>query len=368
MTCDVAIVGAGIVGCASARELARRGTEVVVVDRDRPGSHASWAAAGMLAPQAESDGDSPFLRIALQARRIFPELCAELQTETSLDLGYRTEGMLFVGTADDARELEATYHWQREAGLAVDLLDGPQARDLEPALADSIEAALLFPGDHQIENRQLTQALWFSANRAGARFEIGDGARRLEPTTVGFRLFLDSGEMLEAARVVVAAGAWSGSLAGLPRPLPVEPVYGQLIALQTDPSLFARTVASHHGYLVPRADGRLIVGATVKRVGFKEGVTAEGREMLLECAGRMSPRLTDCPLIDHWSGLRPGTPDDLPILGPDPDLPGLIYATGHFRNGILLGPLTGRIVADLITEGRSEHDLAPFSVARFASL
>ena len=366
MSVDVAIVGGGIIGCAVARTLARSGMAVTVLERDRPGRQASWAAAGMLAPQAEADRAGPFFDLLLRARDRFPALSEELLQETGIDIGYLADGMLLVALSEiDEAGLEARWAWQREAGLPVERLDGLEARRLVPGLSPEVRSALLFPGDHQVENRSLVEALRISAERAGARFATGVEVRELASRSGGVRVEMASGEAIDAGHAVLAAGAWSGAVRGLPRALPVEPVHGELIAYRRAGPAFGHTVASPRGYLVPRADGRLIVGATSDRLGFDVATTEQGRARLVAAAREAVPELAGEAIVDHWFGFRPGTPDDLPILGPDPDLPSLVYACGHYRNGILLAPITAEIVGDLLSRGGTSLDLQPFRPDRF---
>ncbi|MEX2582086.1 MAG: glycine oxidase ThiO [Gemmatimonadota bacterium] len=365
MKYDVAVVGAGIIGAAVAREVARAGATVVVVDREQPCSRTTWAAAGMLSPQAESDRPGDFLRLLLRARDAFPPLVHELEEDTGIALGYRTEGTLLVAlTEEDEAELEERLAWQTSEGLDVERLDGDEVRRLEPALSPLVRWALRFPGDHQIDNRQLGNAIWFAAAAAGAEFRIGDLVRRIamEGTTA---LVLDSGERVEAKRIVVAGGSWSGLLEGLPRSLPVAPVHGQLMSLTASPPLLRHVTGSPRGYLVPRSDGRLIAGTTVESTGFRTSVTPAGLHRIISIALEMVPGLAHLPVGSHWSGLRPGTPDGLPILGADPIHPELLYATGHYRNGILLGPLTGQLVGALALGNDPGYELDPFRVDRF---
>jgi glycine oxidase len=365
MKYDVAIVGAGIVGAAVAREVAQAGASVVILDRDLPGGQASWAAAGMLAPQAESDGPGTFLDLLLRARGVFPDLVRALEAETGIGLGYRSEGALLVAVSEeDEAELADRYEWQRGAGLPVEQLSGSEARRLEPVLSPATRTALRFAGDHQIDNRMLTKALWFSAAAAGAEVRLSDrvAAIRVDPEPA---VELEHGTRVEASKIVLAAGSWSALIAGLPRRVPVEPVHGQLISITAGPPLLRHVCASPRGYLVPRSDGRVIAGATIERLGYRTQVTAAGIHRVTSVLIEIAPKLADHPIDAHWAGLRPGTPDGLPILGPDPEHPELIYATGHYRNGILLGPLTGRIIAAVALGREPEVDLEPYSVTRF---
>lgn len=362
---DVAIVGAGVIGCAAARQLARSGADVTVLERDEPGRHASWAAAGMLGPQAEADRADPFLDLLLAARDRFPALAAELLEETGVDIRYRTDGTLMIAVteADEASLLER-FAWQSAAGLAVERLTPADALSLEPALNPALRAALRFPGDHQVDNRHFADALRRSAEAAGVEIRSGVEVRSISRAPSGLRLETSAGP-LSAGHVVLAAGSWSGGIAGLPRNLPVEPVHGQLVSLAMRSPPLRHVVGSARGYVVPRADGRLIVGTTVEKIGFETSVTAGGLHRVTGIGLEIAPTAAAWPLTAQWSGLRPGTPDRLPILGTDPDLPALVYATGHYRNGILLAPVTGEIVAALVRGEGPAFDLRPYHPGRF---
>lgn len=367
MSADVVVVGGGVIGCAVARRAALAGRSVVVVERGTPGMEASWAAAGMLSPLAEASGPGPMLDLLLAAREAYPAFLAALREETGIDCGYSDAGTLFLALRDgDVPELEARFAWQRAAGLPVERLSAAEAREAEPAVSPAVRMALRFPGDHQVDNRVLASALWSAARSAGAEFRLGASAVRL--LVDGGRaagVALADGSRISAGAVVLAGGAWAGRLEGLPRPLPVEPVHGQLVALESVPPLFRHVVDSPRGYLVPRASGRVIVGATVERVGERKAVTPRGLLRLLAAAVEAAPALEDAAVADVWSGLRPGTPDGLPILGPDPDVEGLVYAAGHFRNGILLAPLTGELVGAALAGAGWPGGMEPFAIGRF---
>jgi len=366
MTADVVVVGGGVIGCAIARRAALDGLRVVVVERGRPGAEASWAAAGMLSPLAEAREPGPFLDLLLQAREIYPAFSAALREETGVDVAYSDAGTLFLSLrAEDDAELEERWQWQSALGLAVERLRAEDVRAAEPALSPDVRQALRFPGDHQVDNRSLSAALWSAALRAGAEFRLGcEAARLLVEDGRAAGIGDSSGERISAGAVVIAGGAWAGRVEGLPRRLPVEPVRGQLLALEAVPPIFRHVVDSPRCYLVPRSEGRVIAGATVERTGYRKAVTPAGVRRLLDGAVEIAPALEHAPIAEMWSGLRPGTPDGLPIVGPDPDLPNLLYAAGHFRNGILLAPLTGELVAGWL-RGETRGELEPFSVARF---
>jgi glycine oxidase len=366
-TADVLIVGGGVIGCAIARRAAHDGLRVVVLERGTPGMEASWAAAGMLSPLAEADEPGPFLDLLLRARAMYPAYAAALREETGADVSYSDAGTLYAALREqDDEELEARWRWQSAAGLPLERLTAREAREAEPALAPGVRAALRFPGDHQVDNRALGATLWSAAARAGAEFRLGAHAvRLLRDGDRATGVECAGGERIAAGSVVLAGGAWAGRMQGLPRPVPVEPVHGQLLALEAVPPLFRHVVDTPRCYLVPRASGRLIVGATVERTGDRKAVTPWGLRRLIDGAVEAAPALEHAPLAETWSGLRPGTPDGFPILGRDPDVPNLVYATGHFRNGILLAPLTGERVGTLLSRGEWCADLEAFGIGRF---
>jgi glycine oxidase len=365
---DVAIVGAGVIGCAIARELALRGFATAVIDRDEPGTHASWAAAGMLAPLVEADRADPFLHLLRASARLFPGLARALREETGIDVAHASEGTLLLALDPrDDEALERRFRWQSRAGLPVVRLDRDATLELEPAISGGVRSALHFPEDTQVDNRLLGEALARAARGAGAEMVRATVERVVVEEGRARALELGGGQRVEAEFIVIAAGCWSGRIAGLPRPLPVRPVHGQLIALRAEPGLLGHVVDSPRVYLVPRRDGRVIVGTTTEETGFRKAVTPEAVARLREAAAEAVPALAAAELAESWSGLRPGTPDSLPILGADPEVQGLLYATGHFRNGILLAPITAQLLAELVTDGQPELDLTAFSVERFGN-
>jgi glycine oxidase len=370
---DVIIIGAGVIGCAIARELARRDRSVLVVERDSPGRRATWAAAGMLSPLGEAGGGGPFLELADASLARFDTFARELEAESGIDVEYRTPGKLHIGFAGADADVLALAADALAARFDSSLLERADALALEPALAPDITACLLVRRDHRVNNRLLAQALLASAAAAGVKFRTATPVAALVAQRGRVRgVRLASGEQLEAPAVVLAAGAWSGQLEGLPRPLPVRPVKGQMFAVDSrarstdEPVLRLRHVIhAPDCYIIPRDDGRILVGATVEEVGFRKGPTPRGIATLMAAAARAVPGIADLPLVETWAGFRPGTPDRLPIIGEEPALTGLTYATGHFRNGILLAPVTAWCVAELITRGRCDMDIRPFGIERF---
>lgn len=371
---DVVVIGAGVIGCAVARELARRGRSVVVLERDSPGRRATWAAAGMLSPLGEAREGGPLLELADASLRGYASFAAALREESGVDVEYRTSGKLHItlGNSDDElRDLASSPAAER---FEARFLDGADARALEPALSERVSSAVLVGRDHRVNNRLLAQALLAGCMAAGVVFRTASPVASITTrhhTATGVRLA--SGETVEADHVVLAAGAWSSQLQGLPETLPVRPIKGQMFAVDalgrtTEGRAAApvqRVIYSERCYIIPRDDGRLLVGATVEDVGFRKGATPRGIAELMLAAIEVLPVLADMPLVETWAGFRPMTPDGLPLLGRDPALRGLVYATGHYRNGILLAPVTAACIADVVTDRRSTIDLEPFGIERF---
>lgn len=366
---DVAIVGGGVMGCALALRLAQRGVDVVVIERGIPGAEASSAAAGMLAPQTEADRPGPMLDLGLRSRALYPAFADELLAATGIDIGYVRSGVLALALDEDAAGgLRARRTFHEAKGLAIESLSPADVVALEPGLTPELAFALRFPDEAQVNARSLARALSQAAAAAGARFLQGRYVRRVK--TDGGRVGgveLD-GELVAARTVVIAAGSWSALVEGSGVPTGVvRPARGQLVAIETRPPLFRHILSVHgRGYLVPRRDGTVIAGSTVEMVGFRKEVTVSGLAEILGLARTLVPALGDAPVTQSWSNFRPYTEDHLPVLGPTA-IDGLILATGHHRNGILLAPVTADALAELITTGRSSVDLSPYSVGRFAS-
>ncbi len=371
----VAIVGAGVCGLGVGWRLAQAGCAVDIFDKGEPGRGASWAAAGMLAARAEAEpGEEKLLALNLESQAMWPEFARELEAASGMEIDYRDEGTLIVAlTRDDAEALRFTYDLQRDLGLDVAWLDGPQARRLEPFLAPGVSAGVHSPGDHQVDNRKLTDALRLAFLAAGGArhphtevigVEIENGRAR------GVRLERANDALHPADVVLVAAGAWSRNLPGLAieaQP-PVRPLKGQMLSIQMDPAapLLWHVLWGPDIYLVPRNDGRLIVGATVEEKGFDTALTAGGMLDLLRETWEVLPGIEELPLGEMWVGHRPTSRDDAPILGPTP-IEGLVLATGHHRNGILLTPLTADAVSRHILTGEIPDSIRPFGLDRFGT-
>jgi glycine oxidase len=367
---DVVVVGGGAIGLAAAWRAAQAGMAVTVVD-DAPGQGASWAAAGMLAPVTEVHyGERALLDLNLASAARWPSFAAELEEAGGRPVGYRPGGTLAVARdADDNAALEDLYQFQLRCGLEVERLRSRECRQLEPGLAPGIRGGVLAAGDHQVDNRALVEALLVACDRAGVRLVEGHVA---ELAVEGGRVtgvVLVGGERQAAGTVVLAAGCWSGRVGGLAAEVlpPVRPVKGQLLYLRgpADRPLCSRNVRGLEVYVVPRGDGRVVVGATVEEQGFDTQVTAGAVHDLLRAALELLPDVAELELAETVVGLRPGSPDNAPMLGPaGPD--GLVVATGHYRNGILLTPVTADAIAELLATGRVPELIVPFGPERFA--
>ncbi len=366
----VAIIGAGVVGLGIAWRLAPR-AEVLVFDRGKAGAGASYAAAGMLGACCEAEpGEEALVALGRDSQARWPAFAAELLRASGIDVELRDEGTLVLAlTADDQATLAHQLEFAQKLALPLEWLSGAATRAKEPHLAGKIAGAVFSPQDHQVDNRKLTDALRIAAQAAGVKIhehrdvtEISMQAGRATGV-----VFAD-GTSVAADRVVLAAGAWSRGIAGLPpdRRPPVRPVKGQMFALRMDAAapLLTHVLWAPGAYLVPRRDGRLIVGATVEEKGFDQTITAGGMLTLLEAAWRAIPAIEDLPIEEIWVGHRPGSRDDAPILGRAP-LENLFYATGHYRNGILLAPVTADAMARLILDDVADPAIRPFGLERF---
>lgn len=363
---DVVVVGGGVIGLSCAWRAARRGARVAVLERGEPGGGATRVAAGMLAPVGElTFGEPELLELTLAAARLYPEFVAELEAATGEATGYEQMGALHVALdRDEAAQLRRVHDLQRSLDLEAEWLPPRRCRELEPGLTPSFHGGVLAAGEAAVDPRALTGALVAACASEGV--EIRPGCEVVEGVFDGERLVgvrTTNDEEICADAVVLANGAWAGATEWLPqeaRP-PVRPVKGQVLELRRrDGEPPARHIlASERVYLVPRADGRLVVGATVEEMGFDTAVTAGGVHELLREAYRLLPDVAEMELLGATAGLRPGTPDNLPLVGPGA-VDGLVLATGHFRNGILLAPLAAQAVADLLAGGHESNRRSSF--------
>lgn len=371
---SVVVIGAGVIGLGIAWRLAARGAAVAVFDKGAAGAGASHAAAGMLAACAEAEpGEEALVALGRASQTRWPAFAAELEQASGIDVGLRAEGTLVLAlTADDQARLGHQLVFQQQLGLPLQWISAAETRRREPHLAGKLAGAVFSPQDTQVDNRKLAAALRIAAETAGASINEHRGVNAISSHAGrADGIVLADGTKIAADVVVLAAGAWSRDIAGVAPELrpPVRPIKGQMLALRMDPSaaLLSHVVWAPGAYLVPRRDGRLLVGATVEEKGYDTSLTAGGILTLLEAAWRAVPAVEELPIEEMWVGHRPGSRDDAPILGAGP-IEGLIYATGHHRNGILLAPITADAIARLVLDGAADPAIRPFGIERFGSL
>lgn len=367
MNRDVLIVGGGVIGCSIAWRLAQAGLQVTVFERGRAGCEASRAAAGMLTPQGEAAGPSPFFDLCLRGRAMYRNFADELKDASGIDIEYKDEGTLFVVLrGEDEAERTKWTRWQVEAGLSLENLSADELRSLEPDVTESATRAVFLPQEHQVENRRLMDALEVAIRRAGVELIEGTEVTSVASERDRVTGVLSRGEFFSSGAVIIAAGSWSSRLLD-PLGLSVEiiPARGQMLAVRSKshnpPS---RVLHSSKVYLVPRRDGRILIGATVEYAGFNKAVTVQGLGYLIDAASELMPSLRDFEVVESWSGLRPDTRDHLPVLG-HAGIENLWLATGHFRNGILLAPITADSIAHAVTGDAKLDLLGPFGAERF---
>ncbi|WP_326730637.1 glycine oxidase ThiO [Streptomyces phaeochromogenes] len=375
-TSDVLVVGGGIIGLVTAWRAAQRGFTTALVDPE-PGGGAAQVAAGMLAAVTELHyGEQTLLGLNLASARRYPDFAAELTEATGQDIGYRRCGALAVALdADDRAHLREVHALQRRSGLESEWLSGRECRRLEPMLAPGVRGGLRVDGDHQVDPRRLAAALVTACERAGVTFHRTWADRLTVVRDRATGVVTAHGTELSAGQVVLAGGSLSGRLTGVPDDVlpPVRPVKGQVLRL-TVPKRYApflsrsvrAVVRGSHIYLVPRESGELVVGATSEELGWDTTVTAGGVYELLRDAHELVPGITELPLTETRAGLRPGSPDNAPLLGPTA-LPGLLLATGHYRNGVLLTPVTGDVMAHALATGELPDEARPFTPRRFGA-
>jgi glycine oxidase len=366
---EVIVIGGGIVGCACAYELARRGARVALLEYGKTGMQATNAAAGMLAPLTETHDPGPMLEFGVRALREYPALVSELQAACGFDLELRLEGILKVAFDDEhGAAMRRRYAWQRELGFALEWLDAALCREIEPRLGARAIAGVFSASEGSVSNQAVTLALERAAIAQGAIVHQRAGVRsfvRSDGRVTGARTL--DGALHRADAFVLAAGARSGKLAkALGVTLPVRPMRGQMIALGGMRTPIRHPVWGPDGYLVPRANGLVFAGATVEDVGFRRRTTVAALRRLRAMASALVPQLRAATQHFAWAGLRPGSPDGLPMIGTLPGAENVIAATGHFRNGILLGPLTGRVVAEALVSGDWSAVPPAFDPARFS--
>lgn len=364
---EVLIVGAGVIGLSIARELSRRGiNRITIIDRRRAGHEATFAAGGMLAVQAETDEAGDFFDLCRTSRDLYPQLAAELADETGIDIELDRAGTLYLAfTSSDSREIDHRFRWQKNAGLNVEKLSAAETRKIEPFVSPDVRESLIFPDDWQVENRKLAAAL--------IRFAVDRGIDLREETECR-RLIVKNGRVIGAEtaggkiyaqQTILAAGAWSSMIEADSVSVPeIRPIRGQIVGFQTAKRLFNHVIYSPRGYLIPRADGRILAGATVEDVGFENRMTPDGIEYVSRNAFEIAPSISGLKIAEEISGLRPKASDALPVIGGFPHVENLIVAAGHYRNGILLAPITAAAVADMVVGHGVSPLIRSFAVDR----
>jgi glycine oxidase len=366
---DVAIIGGGVIGVSIAFELAADKLRVLVLDRQRPGQEASWAAAGMLSPAPDSPRDTPLVPLGRESQKLYPEFIAVVEETSGRSTGYAREGTLeiFLSPCGEA-ERDARICACRELELAAEPISLETARQWEKSIGPAARAVAWLPEEYTVEPRLLMDALLAAAQHRGVEVRSDCRVTGLVPERDRCTGVIAGGEPITASHVVVAAGCFSNEIAPetemLARYAPTRPVRGQMLALRLRGANLQRVLRSERGYLVPRRDGRIAAGSTSEEAGYDKRVTPEGTRKILDAAFELFPGLAEAEVLETWAGLRPGTPDDLPILGPT-DIEGLLIATGHYRNGILLAPVTAKLVREWIVDGRTTFNAEIFSPLRF---
>jgi glycine oxidase len=364
-TYDAVVAGGGLVGACIALELAEAGMRVGLYDAREPGREASWASAGMISPAPESPGMIPFVPISLASAALYPKFIQKVEGLSGMDVGYRKDGAidaLLDGNIEE--ELSTVIALQHGVGLRAEALTAEQARQMEPSLTEEIEAAIFRPDEASLDSRAFTDAVLKAAKARGVQIFAGNGAKALWKENGQCKgLILEDGRV-QAKWTIIAAGCFSARIEGVAAYAPVFPAKGQMIALRCESVEIQHVLWMEHTYLVPRDDGRIIAGSTIERTGFDHDVTAAGMKKILSEAIKLAPGLEAARIEETWAGLRPDSPDHLPILGPT-DMDGLLIATGHFRSGILLAPVTAVLMREWICTQKVSVDWERFSPMRF---
>jgi glycine oxidase len=368
MNADVVVIGAGIQGASVALRLAEAGRKVIVLERAIPGAEASSAAGGILSPGVEAVEPGPFYALCRASLLLYPEFLRDVEARSGMSVAYRALGTLEIALDDaHARVLAGRAEKLEKHGLPVQVLDDRAVRALEPGLSPEVRGALLFADEASLDPRALARAVYVAAARAGATFVQGQVQRVVIEGGRAAGVDHATGR-IGAGAVVLAAGSWSLLVEGHGLPAgAVRPVRGQIAVVDTRPPLLSRVVFSANGYVVPRPDGRILCGSTMEEVGFEKAVTAGGLRHVLDVGIEIAPAIARAPVVETWANFRPASPDGEPILG-EGAIPGLHYATGHTRNGILLAPVTAEAVSSRILGRPPTVDLTPFSPGRLRPL
>jgi glycine oxidase len=362
---DVIIVGGGIIGASLAFELAGRNVRVLIVDRQDPAREASWAAAGMLTPSPDTPESTELVPLAQKSLALYPDFIRDIEAASGMKTGWQRNGALefFFGPEGPSERDEFAANFRR-LGLSIESMEMPDARKMEPAISPAATAAVWFPEECSLDPRVLCKVVLAAASARGVEISAGIGVDRILIENGRCAGVAMKEETVRAARVVIAAGSFAGTVEGISRYCPTHPTRGQMIALESPDVVLTRVVRSVRGYIVPRGNGVFVSGSTIENVGFEKKVTAAGISKILAAVTELAPALAGAAIRETWSGLRPDTPDHLPIIGPT-GIEGLWVASGHYRNGILLAAVTAKILGEWMTEGKSSPLIEPYSPLRF---
>jgi glycine oxidase len=361
MRYDVIVLGGGIIGCALAEELSRRDQRVAVLERGRIGAEASAAAAGILSAQMDVLAPGPFFDLCQASRRLYPSWIRRLEARSGERVDYEVRGVLHLAVSSaQVNRFERQARWQTKAGAPVERWTADEVRRREPAIDGPFRCAFHFPLEGQVDNVQLMRALTAACRRAGVRLREETAVRSLVVRASRVEAVETDRGRLRAPVIVNTLGSWAALRGTACARLPVEPARGQILSFAGPRGLFHRPVMTDRAYIIQRRDGQLLLGSTVERVGFDKRLTVQGMHHILRGARRISSALESCGFVEAWAGLRPYSRTGYPLLGRT-SVEGLYVATGHFRHGILLAPITAQVMADLILRGRSSSDVALFS-------
>lgn len=364
---DALVVGGGIIGCSIACELRRAKLKVAVVEKNTPGAEASVAAAGMLAPHGGPRGKTVFFNLLRDSLALYPQFIEEVEKATGVETEFRNSGLFYLAfNEEDESSLQEKYDWQKKSEVEAEWVSGAHIRKNEPWAGPHVTKGLYFPDDCQVDNIKLMRAMEVWARKLGVEFLLGNAATKIWLDDSKLKGVIVGREKIESPVVVNAAGAWADFDKSLPFSIPVKPSRGQIMVIWQHKPVFRRMIYTRKVYLVTRDDGRIIVGSTVESVGYDKDVTVRGLQKLVRGVVEVNPDLGALSFSQCWAGLRPRSQDNLPILGKSP-VPGLFLAAGHFRNGILLAPITSRLISQMVLGKSVTHDLTPFDIGRFAA-